>query len=94
MPDIDTSVQGWEALKSLSIVAFAGAVLWELRQQRNERNQQITAQQNRDRMMSSLLGDLHSAISILLDRAGIKPRKQTHPTGVPTTDESPEAPER
>ena len=60
-------------VQSGSLLAFAGAVLWELRQQRNERNQQ-------NKMLTSLLNDLNTALAILLDRSGVKARKPTNPS--------------
>jgi hypothetical protein len=69
-----SDIAGW--VQSGSLLAFAGAVLWELRQQRNERNQQ-------NKMLTALLHDLNTALSILLDRSGVKPRKPTNPA-IPT----------
>lgn len=66
-----TDIAGW--VQSGGILAFAGAVLWELRQQRNERNQQ-------NKVLTALLHDLNTALSILLDRSGEKRRKPTNPS--------------
>jgi hypothetical protein len=77
--DSESASMGWELLKGGSLLAFAAAVLWELRQQRTERNQH-------NKVINALLGDLNSAMAILLDRAGIKMRKQTHPLGIPTVE--------
>ncbi len=68
------TVQLVDWIRSGSLLAFAGAVLWELRQQRNERNQQ-------NKMLTALLNDLNSAMAILLDRSGVKRRSLTPALG-------------
>lgn len=81
MPTESYELAQW--IQSGSLLAFAGAVLWELRQQRNERNQQ-------SKVMAVLLQSLDSSIAILLDRNGVK-RKPTNPAiPIITSEEEPQ----
>lgn len=73
MADIETTSQGWEAVKAASLLVFASAVMWELRQQRSERNAQNDLLGKIIRGYTKSVNRLHRAIAILLDRAGIAP---------------------
>ncbi len=80
--EIDAAGTALEWVKGGGVLAFACAVLWELRSQRTER---AAANQT----ISSLLMEQRSWLMVLLDRAGVRvsaKRAPTTPTGVPVVD--------
>lgn len=91
--EIDTTATALEWLKGGGLLAFAAAVLMELRAQRVERNDANVKQAARDGVITSILMEQRSWLMVLLDRAGVRvsaKRAPTTPTGVPVVDDTQE----